>query len=101
MLMRGGSCDAGRRSGTRPVPRMADRGRAGSLGDLVIVVKFGRKGAPGRTITNTTAGEAGARSLWRRSVARRAGAKRQIGVAYRVVESAGLKPWMTEISRPA
>jgi hypothetical protein len=53
------------------------------LGDPVIVVKFGRTGAPGRTIINATAGEAAARRLWRCSVARRAGAKRRIGVAYR------------------
>ena len=71
------------------------------LGDFVIVVKFGRKNAPGRTIINATADEAAARRLWRRSVARRASAKRRIGVAYRVVESQGLEPWMTSEARAA
>jgi predicted DNA-binding WGR domain protein len=67
------------------------------LGDLVVVVKFGRKGARGRTIIKATADEAAARRLWRRSVARRAGAKRRCGVAYRVVGSAGLDGWSGEV----
>lgn len=63
------------------------------LGDLIVTVTFGRCGSRGRTIIHASVDEAAARRLWRRSITRRADAKRRIGVAYRVVGSAGLEAW--------
>ena len=51
-------------------------------------------GGRGRTILHMTQDEATAHRLVRRSIARRAGEEGRIGVANRMIESAGLEAWL-------
>jgi hypothetical protein len=57
------------------------------FGTIVLSVMFGRTGTDGRTIIRAVPNQATAERMVRQLVARRASAKRRIGVGYRVTDS--------------
>lgn len=63
------------------------------FGLLTLRVTFGRTGTDGRTVTKIAQDEAHAREMARLMLARRRGATRRAGVAYRLVEQVGLEGW--------
>lgn len=65
------------------------------FGLSTVNVTFGRTGTPGRTVCHPCHDATAARRLVRQLVARRAGAKRRIGIGYRTVEIVGLEDWLS------
>jgi predicted DNA-binding WGR domain protein len=63
------------------------------FGVLTLRVTFGRTGTDGRMVTKIASDEAQARETVRVMLARRRGAPRRVGVAYRLVEQVGLEGW--------
>ena len=63
------------------------------FGVLTLRVTFGRTGADGRTVTKIAQDETQAREAVRVMLARRRGAPRRVGVAYRLVEQVGMEGW--------
>ena len=63
------------------------------FGLLTLRVTFGRTGTDGRTVTKIARDEADERQIVRLMFARRRGAPRSAGVAYRLVEQVGLEGW--------